>query len=289
MAAATRLGYHVNLAARALVSRHSGLVGVAVETLTDPLAAGIVAALEGSLRAAGYSTLLAVRTDSSDPAQGTRALLGCGAEALVFVGAAPLAAEMVLLGRTALPWVCVSDAPGAAPLAVTTGRLRGGALAAQYLLELGHRRFGVIAPAGSETRRAVAAALAERGAILVAAADTGRGTESDRARGAIRSLLDRNPLPTAIVCSGDLEALAAARECAIRRIGVPGGISIVGFGDLEFARHLSPALTTLRISAAAVGEQAGSAVIAALRGQPMPPSEVPVKLVVRETTGPPQG
>jgi DNA-binding LacI/PurR family transcriptional regulator len=287
MAAATRLGYRPNLAARALVSRRCGLVGVVAQTLADPLFAGIVAALERRLRAAGFGTLLAVGTDSPDPSEGIRTLLGRGAEAFVFIGAGPPITEADVLRRAALPWVCVSDVAGAPALVIDAGRRRGGALAARYLHELGHRRFAVIASSGSGTRQGVATALAESGAMLIADGDA--GTQSAGTRSAIRTILDRDPPPTAVVCDGDVNALATLRECSLRGFAVPGAISIVGFGDWEFARHATPALTTLRVSGATLGAQAGGALIAALRGESMQPFEAPVKLVVRESTGAPPG
>ena len=286
VAAATRLGYRPNLAARALVSRRCGLVGVVAQTLADPLFAGIVAALERRLRGAGLGTLLAVGMDSPDPSEGIRTLLGRGAEAFVFIGAEPPTTEANVLDRAALPWVCVSDVAGAAPLVIDAGRRRGGALATQYLLALGHRRFAVIT-SRSGTRQGVATALAESGAALIAAGEA--GTESAGTRSAIRAVLDRDLPPTAVVCDSDVAALAALRECSLRGLAVPGAISIVGFGDWEFARHATPALTTLRVSGATLGTQAGGAVIAALRGEPIQPFEAPVKLVVRESTGAPPG
>jgi DNA-binding LacI/PurR family transcriptional regulator len=193
-----------------------------------------------------------------------------------------------MLARASLPWVWVSDIAGAGPRAIDVGRQRGGALAARYLSDLGHRRFGVIAPTGSAAREGVASALAGSGALLLTPApDAGSETESQGTRAAIRALLDQEAPPTAVICSGDVEALALLRECSLRGIAVPGGISIVGFGDGEFARHATPALTTIRVSSAILGAQAGAAVIAALHGEPLGSSEAPVKLVVRESTGAP--
>jgi len=288
VAAATRLGYRPNLAARALVSRRCGVVGVVAHTLADPLHAGVVAALEGRLRAAGLGTLLAVDTDSPDPSEAARTLIGRGAEAIVFVGCRPSGIETNLLGRASLPWVYVADAGVAVPHAIDTGGQRGGTLATRYLQDLGHRRFGVIAPGSSGMRQGVAAALAESdGVLIAAAAKGGKETESRGTRTQVCALLDQDPPPTAILCGGDVEALAVLRECSLRGIAVPGGISIVGFGDHEFGRHATPALTTLRVSSASLGAQAGEVVIAALRGEPVQPSETPVKLVVRESTGAP--
>lgn len=280
-AAARRLDYRANLAARALVSQRSGLVTVVVGSIADPLFAEAMDALERRLRAAGYTVLLASR----EPAGAGGPLLPRDAEAMAYVGTRPMSSEIELLGRHALPWVSVCDAPGAERTFIDVGRQRAGTLAARYLLDLGHRRFGVFSIAGAETRQGVAIGLIGGGGTLIGPAEgNGKGSLVE-GRSAIGLLLDRDDPPTAIVCGSDLEALAAVRECALRGIDVPGGISLVGFGDREFARHARPALTTVRVSAAAIGTNAGEALLAALRGEPQPLVEAPLKLVVRETTG----
>ena len=279
-AAAKRLEYRANLAARALVSRRSGLVAVLVGSVADTLVAEAVDALERRLRAAGYAVLLASREATGKPS----APMLRDAEAIVYVGTRPMSSEIELLGREALPWVSVCDAPGAERTFIDVGRQRGGTLATRYLLDLGHRRFGVCAAAGPETRQGVTAALtAGVGTLISTDEGDGRASQAE-APSAIRALLNRDDAPTAIVCGSDLEALAAVRECALRGVDVPGEISVVGFGDREFARHARPALTTVRVSAAAIGTHAGELLLAALQGDRASLVEVPLKLVVRETT-----
>jgi LacI family transcriptional regulator len=280
-AAAKRLEYRTNLAARALVSRRSGLVGVLVSSVADPLFAEAVEALERRLRSAGYAVLLAGRASAGES---SAPMLLRDSEAIVYVGTRPMSSEIELLGREAMPWVSVCDAPGAERTLIDVGRQRGGTLATRYLLDLGHRRFGVCSAAGPETRQGVAAALLGGGGTLVDAGEGNGGVNLAEGRTAVGTILDRDDLPTAIVCGSDLEALAAIRECTLRGIDVPGEISVVGFGDRELARHARPALTTVRVSAAAIGTHAGESVLAALRGEPTSLIEVPLKLVVRETT-----
>jgi len=279
--AAKRLEYRANLAARALVSRRSGLVGVLVGSAADPLFSEAVDALERRLRAAGYAVLLASR-ESTD--KSSAPMLLRDSEAIVYVGIRPMSSEIELLGREALPWVSVCDAPGAERTFIDVGRQRGGTLATRYLLDLGHRRFGVCPAVGSETHQGVAAALMAGVGTLVSADEGDDGANLAEGRGAIRALLDLENPPTAIVCGSDLEALVAVRECALRGIDVPGEISVVGFGDREFARHARPALTTVRVSAAAIGTHAAELLLEALRGEPTSLVEAPLKLVVRETT-----
>jgi DNA-binding LacI/PurR family transcriptional regulator len=67
---------------------------------------------------------------------------------------------------------------------------------------------------------------------------------------------------------------------------VPQRLSLMGFGDAEFARRSYPALSTVRVAAAEVGVRVAQAVLASLKGGAFPASEVPVKLIARESTGP---
>jgi DNA-binding LacI/PurR family transcriptional regulator len=80
------------------------------------------------------------------------------------------------------------------------------------------------------------------------------------------------------------------RACLGQGIAVPGTVSIVGFGDAEFARRAVPALTTLRLSAAGIGVQLAEGLLACLEGRGPPLAfAAPVKLVIRESTGPAPG
>jgi LacI family transcriptional regulator len=64
-------------------------------------------------------------------------------------------------------------------------------------------------------------------------------------------------------------------------------VSIVGFGDAEFARRAVPALTTVRIPATRLGFRLAEGLLARLEQEGAQPTfDTPVKLVVRESTGP---
>src|SRR5205085_1745916 len=79
----------------------------------------------------------------------------------------------------------------------------------------------------------------------------------------------------------------AARE---RGVAIPGGVSVIGFDDLDFARVLAPPLTTVACDAEGLGAAAFRALASDLAGDP-PPAEqtLPVRLEVREPTAPPRG
>jgi LacI family transcriptional regulator len=286
LAAATRLGYTPNLAARQLAGGRSGLIGLLINDLTDPLIGAVLSAFEVRLAEAGYGVLLATSRGSLDEGlDGLRRLVGRGVKAVVLSETAHSVELSEAMRRRAVPSVAVGEHTGSGPPAVGLGRRRGAALAARYLLELGHRRIGVLGPDAAGTVAGVTDALTGNNAATYQAAAEPARQDHDAVQAGIRLLLESDDPPTAVVCGNDLLALAVVRECLQRGIAVPSGLSIVGFGDAEFARRTSPALTTVRIAAADVGLRLAENLLSALqRGMTPEAFEPPVKLVVREST-----
>ena len=73
---------------------------------------------------------------------------------------------------------------------------------------------------------------------------------------ATAALLDLAEPPTAIVYANDVMAIAGMAVAASRGVSVPDQLSVTGFDDTELARHLSPALTTVRSDALGWGAAA---------------------------------
>ena len=90
-----------------------------------------------------------------------------------------------------------------------------------------------------------------------------------------------------MLCGNDVLAFGALFEAQTLGLAVYQSLSVIGFDDLELARHLQPALTTAQIPAEAMWGAAAERLISALPGEPAPRAvEVQVPLVVRESTGP---
>ena len=107
------------------------------------------------------------------------------------------------------------------------------------------------------------------------------------AREGFRALMATTPRPTAVLCGNDVLAFGALLEAQRMGIVVPADLSIVGFDDLEMARHIQPALTTLHVPTQTMWQAVADRLIAALAQLPVPATtEVEVELVVRESTGP---
>jgi len=284
LAAADRLGYTPNLAARSLAARRSGLIGIMVNTLDEPLVPEVVRALGRRLAEAGYGVVIAATRESpGESLAAMRQLISRGVEGIAFAEPAHAAELATALRARGLPWVGLGDGLDGGGLVVDGGRRRGAELACRYMLSLGHRRIGVLAPTAG-TAAGVADALGD-GRATVAAQETRQARGLDAAEVAMRELLDRDDPPTAVICGSDLHALAALRACLGKGRVVPRAMSIIGFGDAEFARRTVPALTTVRIAGAGLGTRLAEGLLQCLEGGgPAPAFDVAVKLIVRETT-----
>jgi LacI family xylobiose transport system transcriptional regulator len=205
--------------------------------------------------------------------------------------------EQERLAASAIPLVALG--PVGAPLDTTpsvgAANRSGGAIAARHLLDLGHQRIGAIGgPAsflcaqarldGSRAELEAAGRPADPALVL----SGGYSFEDGLAMG--RVLLAQAKRPTAIVCGDDLQALGvyeAAREIGLR---IPRDLSVVGFGDVEYARWSGPPLTTVRQPLADMGAAAANLVLTlAARQQPTHTRiELATTLVQRASTAPPQ-
>jgi LacI family gluconate utilization system Gnt-I transcriptional repressor len=108
---------------------------------------------------------------------------------------------------------------------------------------------------------ALALGLAEPRVVAVPAPTT-----LQSGRQALAQLLKGRKLD-AVFCSSDLLALGVLTEARVRGVAVPEALAVVGFGDLEFAASLDPALTTVRINGAAIGRQAAAFIVERAEGR----------------------
>ena len=160
-----------------------------------------------------------------------------------------------------------------------------------HLLELGHRRFlHLAADIPSWTFEVRARELASR--LCEAPGTSLRVTRApisfeDALTATQAALTTPGPRPTAVICDDD--KLAAGAYKAARRLGlrIPDDISITGLDDLALARALDPELTTVHLDAERFGEQGMKALLAVLDGRTPPEEDIPVHLVVRGSTAPP--
>jgi DNA-binding LacI/PurR family transcriptional regulator len=242
---------------RGLGALHStGVIGLLVPELTNPVFPAFAEALESRAAHHGYSTVLCnTRAASRREEEYVRTLVARGVVGMVFVS--PESTDMssshghyrrlradgvrMIFVNGGMPSLDVPD--------VCVDEQLAGYLAARHLVDLGHRRIGFVSgPARSVPTRLKRtgwqAALEEAGlepdAQLVAHAEYGA------AGGAVAAgwLLDTAD-PTALVCASDVMAFGALSEASRRRLTVPDDLSVVGFDDAPLAAYAAAPLTTL--------------------------------------------
>jgi LacI family gluconate utilization system Gnt-I transcriptional repressor len=130
---------------------------------------------------------------------------------------------------------------------------------------------------------AVKAIWPEAEPSLVVEQDQGADMEAG-ARLLARALRER-PDCDALVFSSDILASGALLASQRLDISVPERLAITGFGDFELARHLNPALTTIRIPASEIGRRAGEMLLASMLGQTPAEKRVDVgfELILRQS------
>jgi LacI family gluconate utilization system Gnt-I transcriptional repressor len=144
-----------------------------------------------------------------------------------------------------------------------------GAAMARHFLARGRRRLAFV---GGQDHRAraraagFAAVLQHAGAPAPTLAAV-EGIAVGEGRRAVTHILATAPETEGVFFATDILAVGALLECQRRGIAVPDRLAIAGLGDLEIARELTPALTTVRIPAYEIGRHAGKIVIARLAGE----------------------
>lgn len=282
--AAEELGYRPNVAARALRTGAARTVGLVVTDVAHPFFGLVLRGAQVAAWRAGYAVALVDVANDPDRERASFEALRAGpVDGFIFFTVEPPASS----GEHV---VAIEVSPPGMPF-VRLDTEHGTDLAADHLLELGHRRIGHLASdIDGETFRIRRAHLLAR--LEHAGLEPGPYVRSsfrfEEAGRAALELLEAPERPTAVFCDDDILAggvYLAARERGLR---IPGDVSVVGFDDLPFARVFEPPLTTIEIDAHELGATAFELLAALMAGEPVPPGRIlPVKLLVRASTAPP--
>jgi LacI family transcriptional regulator len=297
---AESLGYRPNAIAAAMPTGRTQTLGMVVPDLSNPFFGELLGAVERTAAERGYSLVASSsELDVALEARAVRTLRDRRVDALIFLAGCeePNPAFEELIG-TDVPLVCVDEDMAYLPRqtsVLTVDNEAGGALAARHLLDLGHRELATITgPIGLPTARARAAgfrrAAAEADEPATAQVRHGAAYTLKAGRDAACELLAETSV-TGLFCANDL--IAAGAYAAARELGrrVPDDVSVIGFDDSFVAALLTPALTTIRQPLARLGKEAAEVAIDLVDGTRTAPARrtLPVELVVRESTAPPNG
>jgi LacI family transcriptional regulator len=286
---AAELGYVRDPMAAAMRRAGTGTIGVVVPRLTDT----VMAMLYEEIAAAGAARGLfaVVATTHDEPAQerlAVTSLLRRRVDGLVLTTArADAAAEPT----EAVPQVLALRSDGVRPAALGDDHL-GAHLAVRHLVDLGHRRIGLVggpayASSARGRRAGYLAALADAGIPADPSLVAGDAFSMEAGEIAGRALLDRADRPTAIFAVNDNTAIGVLAAAHARGLRVPEDLSLVGYNDIPVVSRLPVSLTTVRVPFGAIAVNALDLLQEALTGAAPRTIVAAPTLIPRRSTGRP--
>jgi LacI family transcriptional regulator len=299
LAAARELNYHPDRIAGGLRRQRTFTVGVLVADFGNPIYASLIRGISLRLERDGYT---AISLETQDRHERLRSGIRLLTERRVdgVITAATRADDVRALRqlvRSGVPvvmavrWVRGLDIP-----IVANDDLRGGALAAEHLVRLGHRRLAQLhGPTDIETfnERALGyrSTLARAGLPESEPVDYALTPSVPEGRRLMRLVLERSGRPpTAVFAHNDLIAIGAIEALQDANLRCPEDVSVIGYNDMPLTEHLAPPLTTVRMPTAEVGRVAAEAVLSLIEGRaPASPVSISLQpqLVERSSTAPP--
>lgn len=287
---AREMGYVPNMAARTLVNRRSGLVGLVIPDMTNPFFANLGKGIEDEAAKHDLRILINdTRGVEATEREAVQLFLELKVDGLIVPMARCTQQYYDELGAT-VPVVHVNRDEAAHHVSCDT--VQGSILVMRHLLELGHRRIGFVrGPAGPGREPKM---FAYRQAMQEAGLDydpdlifTFDGTlESSES---IADLLQKlKTRPTAVFAWNDVNAIALMHALRDRGVQIPQDISIAGHDDIQLAGCVDPALTTVRWPMYELGQQSVRYLYSVGHGQvPRDPQVPEPQLIVRGSTGSP--
>ena len=286
-------GYIYDGVAGSLRTGGTRTVGVAMSAITNPYFASLVHALERSLAAVGYSTLLADTHD--EPAAEARAmgdLLSRRADAVVLAPSADPTAAMKLARRRAVPVVLIDRFGDYEVDQVGCENVEPTASLVDHLAQIGHPRIAMVAgrrglPTTEERVEGYRLGLRRNALRFLPSLLVSGESDDAPARAAVSRLLSLRTPPTALIVANNRMTVAAMRALRDHGVRVPQDIALVAFDDFEWADLFAPRLTTIAQPVPEIAAQAVQRILRRLDdpGAPVERTRLPCEFVHRDSCG----
>lgn len=292
-AAARKLGYVPDPAARALASQHGSHVGVLIPALSNALFVDVIEEVQRTLRPAGYQALIGItHYDRNEEEQLLREQLLHRPAGLIVAGFDHTAATRELMAHSAVPCVHVmetSDEEGVYSVGFSQGE--AASALTRHLLERGRRRIAfAAAQLDPRTLQRLDGWRGEmrRAGLHDPKLEWTHAAPSSMALGAqmFEQILAQRPAVDAVFfCNDDLAqgALMAALRLGVR---VPADVAIAGFNDLTGSDQTVPPLTTVATRRGEIGAAAARMLLALMQRQQPAQAAIDIgfEVVVRGST-----
>lgn len=249
---AADLGYFRDVSAANLRRGKTGTIGVIVPRLTDTVMAMLYEALAHACTRNGQFAIVATTDDEPKADRAAaRSLVQRGVDGLVLSTTRDEGSVADELAERGVPYVLALRTDGLHLSSVGDDEL-GGYLATRHLLDLGHRRVGILAgpPYASSARgrlNGYRRAMQEAGAAIDPSWIVESTFGMDSGAEAVERLMTIAEPPTAIFAVNDNIAIGALSRLTQLGFSVPGNVSLVGYNDIPIISRLPVPLTSVRV------------------------------------------
>jgi LacI family transcriptional regulator len=293
--AAVELNYFPNHIAKALVSRSTMTIGLVLTEITNPILTETAQAIELALAERGYGTLFATSNNNyADEVRAVELFRSRRVDGILIYPTSPRRLDHIRPLRANMPVVMLTGDPDGTLDAVCIDDKRGAYKATRHLIEMGHRRVGII---DGGTRRGNTdkldgyhQALAESG-IAVDARIQVEPSENSLMGGywAMDPLMHAPDRPTAVFAVTDSLAIGALRWCLKHGLRVPEDVAIIGCDNIDFAEYASVPLSSVNYAVEVVCRLAVDRLMRLIAaGDQLPEPRATLidpELVIRESSG----
>jgi LacI family transcriptional regulator len=298
---ARQMGYVPDSNAQSLRTRTSKFLGVIISSITNPIFARVLLAIEERAHELGYEIILAQTLNREEREElCIRRLLSRRVDGL-FISPVyrlrPDAPIYQVLQQRGVPVVILGHgAPFCRQfVSVETDDILASYSMTQHLLGLGHKKIAFFggpqsAPWSQERFEGYRRALREADLAVQDEFIFQAGSNIEDGEKAALQFVNESTKATAIQAANDLIAIGCAKTFLDQGTKIPGDLSVTGFGNILTAEHFRVPLTTIRQPKYRLGIAAVESMLKLLHGERPAPKRLAAELIIRDSTGaPPAG
>jgi LacI family transcriptional regulator len=293
LAIIAEMRYIPSAVARSLKNDKTHTIGMMIPNNSNPYFAELIQGIEDAAFKVGYNIILCnAYDDPKKQAAYLRVLIEKRIDGLILVASGADDELGRLLRDQAIPIVVVDrEVAGVEADFIEADHEKGGYLATQYLIALGHRDIACVsgptdlppsrARVGGYLRALKEAGLKFRLDYLVRSDFTSQGGFL-----AFQQLLALKQRPSAVFASNDLMAIGGICAASEAHVRVPDQLSVIGYDDIALASYSTPRLTTMAQPKYEMGQLITNVLIDRIMGGDLPLRRelLQTRLVVRQST-----
>jgi LacI family transcriptional regulator len=297
--AASELGYYPDSSARRLVQRKTHIIAFVERHSTqqpfvDDFTAEVLRGLHITAGEAGYHILFEPsHTEKINNQHILNLIREKHADGFIISGPRFDDELLTELNHEHIPIVLQGYLPDTHIASVDVDNYGGAKSAVNHLINLGHRKIGLI----TNGPLVYAAAASRKNGYLDAMREAGLEIEMTHIKcgefspasgyTAMQAILNTPNPPTAVFIASDTVAVGGLEAAHQQQLRVPEDLAIIGFDDIPWAPYITPAISTIRLPAQQIGRQAAFMLIKIINGEKIENEHIflPTQLVIRDSCG----